>query len=149
MPSLNFFPFDIFPIKIKWSDPQVLFILLPVATLELIGMLLVCVGVVDDLGILDSMISVIVWPWLLLKGSYNKPSRKGFNMGRAVERQFICSLIEFFPLLGTILPMWSYSVYIVLKEELISEEEERDRNKRSWLKQQYGGGKAGKGLVKK
>jgi len=121
--------------------------------LELFGMLLALLGIVDDLGILDTTLSIIIWPWLLLKGSSTKPNRKtGFNMGKAVRRQVACSFVELIPLLGTILLLWSYSVYIVLKEEIISEEEYQKENKMlsNQLGQRIGGlRKAGKSLVRR
>lgn len=146
------FPFDIFPVRIKISSPETIFIFLPVLFLELFGMILALIGVVDDLGILDTTFAIIVWPWLALKGTSSRPNRKnGFVMKRAVKRQLICGLVELLPIIGTILPLWSYSVYIVLKEEIISDEEdEKEKNMLKKLGQQSSGlNRAGKKLIKK
>ncbi|MCK9577914.1 hypothetical protein M0R01_00275 [bacterium] len=119
------FPFDIFPIRLNFTSPQTIFILLPVLSLELFGIVLALLGIVDDFWLLDAAFTVIVWPWLLIKGTTSRPDRKGgFVMKKAVGRQMACSLIELIPVVGTILPLWSYSVYITLKEEIISEESE-------------------------
>ncbi|MDD5639953.1 MAG: hypothetical protein PHR47_04140 [Candidatus Pacebacteria bacterium] len=96
---------EIIPGKIDFTSPEAVFILYPVVFIEIIGLLFILIG--DDYGILDIILSSIVWPWLFSKGKVNP---------KKLRRQIVTTVGELFPLIG-LLPIWSWSVWKALEEE--------------------------------
>lgn len=133
------FPFDIFPIRIKPLDPETIFILYPTIFLELLGIVIALLGFADDWGILDATIGLYVWIWVLLKkpspeiketvNQKRKNKKSGFTRAKAFRKLTICSLLELIPVVGTVLTLWSYMVYIILKEDIIAREEYKENEK--------------------
>jgi len=103
---------EIIPGKINFTSPEAVFILYPVIFIEIVGLLFILIG--DDYGILDLILSSIVWPWLFSKGKVN-PNK--------LRRQIVTTVGELLPLVG-LLPLWSWSVWKVLEEDYRPKEEE-------------------------
>ncbi|MCK9393946.1 MAG: hypothetical protein WCX30_00940 [Candidatus Paceibacterota bacterium] len=96
---------EIIPGKINFTSPEAIFILYPVIFIEVLGLLFILIG--DDYGILDIILSSIVWPWLLANGKVN-PNK--------LRRQIVTTIGEILPLVG-FLPLWSWSVWKALEED--------------------------------
>jgi hypothetical protein len=108
-------------LHIKFS-PESLFMLPLAIGLDLVGIILVCVGL-DDFGITDTVGIIFIDLWLLMNGKKaNSSGKQGVtsNLKKAFTHKWgkfaLPTFTELIPYLGW-LPMWTLAVLFNLDEE--------------------------------
>ena len=110
--------------NIKFT-PEAFFMLPFAVMLDLSGIILICFAL-DDFGITDAIGIVFINAWLLLRGKKSGDNQgqgkkgamqniKKFFTGK--QTKFLSGFVELVPYLGSILPMWTLTVFFNLTED--------------------------------